>query len=124
MAARLSLNGWVASLTLKNYPGVDVFVFDPKSNRHTMVQVKTSYEKLFYVPETVDTMYTPFVFVHLTKPASARFFVVPAEDVARISDAERAAYIRDRPHVKPQQPRMISLTSLTDYEERWENLWR
>ena len=42
VAGQLCLRGIVASLTLKNYPKVDVFCLNPKNNRQVAVQVKTT----------------------------------------------------------------------------------
>lgn len=40
VAGQLCLRGYVASLTLKNYPGVDIFCLNPSNGRQVAVQVK------------------------------------------------------------------------------------
>jgi hypothetical protein len=41
VAGQLCLRGYLASLTLKNYPKVDIFVQNPKNGKQTTLQVKT-----------------------------------------------------------------------------------
>ena len=55
VAAKLCLQGFVASLTFKNYPGVDIFCFDPATNRLARVQVKTITGGVdYFLPEHID----------------------------------------------------------------------
>lgn len=127
VASELFLRGYVASMTLKNYPGIDLFVHNPETGDHIAIQVKTKRRgKLYYVPEKVDEMECPFVFVYFryprgaTLPEDVEFYIAPAHDVAKISKKLREDYIRQRPHVKPEQPRMIDLVSLFPYKDRWD----
>jgi hypothetical protein len=41
VAAELSRQEYIASLTLKNYPRVDIFVLNPKTQQQITIQVKT-----------------------------------------------------------------------------------
>lgn len=127
VASQLFLRGYVASMTLKNYPGIDIFVHNPETEEHITIQVKTKRQgKLYYVPENVDEMDSPFVFVYFKykrgepHPEDVEFYIVPAKDVAIISKNLRDDYLRQRPHVKREQPRMIDLPSLAQYKDRWD----
>jgi hypothetical protein len=66
--AELCRRGYVASLTLKNYPKVEVFAFDPTTEQTVAIQVKTARrmpnEKQigFYLPSE-ETSYCSFAAV-------------------------------------------------------------
>lgn len=68
VASQLCLKGYVASLTLKNYPGVDIFCLNPANGRQAAVQVKTTRSNAYYVPEKYPEGNCPFVFVHVVRP--------------------------------------------------------
>ena len=123
VAGHLCLKGFVASLTLKNYPKVDIFCLNPKNGKQVAVQVKTKRGgRSYYVPEDIDASDNPFVFVYIRKDDTVEFYVLRAKDVAELSKRERDDYLRERPHVKPDQPRMLSLANMTEFKDRWELL--
>jgi hypothetical protein len=94
VAGHLSLKGYVASLTLKNYPEVDIFCLNPQNGKQCTIQVKTKRGgRLYYVPEKVDDSETPFVFVYINKDDSYDFFIISVEDVAFLSAKQRQYYI-------------------------------
>ena len=41
VCAQMHLKGWTASMTLKNYPGIDILGYNPTENKRTEIQVKT-----------------------------------------------------------------------------------
>ena len=129
VSGQLMLRGYIASMTLKNYPKVDLFVHNPRTNQQTAIQVKSIFGgKMYYVPEKIDEMNTPFVFVYFTKkrgeeiPEDVEYYIVPSKVVAKISHEIRETYISDRPHVKKEQPRMIGREHLKTYKDKWENI--
>jgi hypothetical protein len=143
VAGQLCLRGYVASLTLKNYPGVDIFALNPRTNKQVAIQVKaTKVSRLhpgtsrpsatyppgtYFVPESVgEHSDQPFVFVAIGPGNDVEFFVVPGVSVADISDTERRAYldyVRSKGRaVRDLQPRMISLESLAPFRDRWDLL--
>lgn len=125
VAGQLCLQGYVASLTLKNYPGVDIFCLNPKNGKQAAVQVKTKRGgHSYYVPEHIDEAGPPFVFVYIARRnSSVAYYVVPAADVARISAKQREEYVATRPHLRPEdQPRMVSLSNLLPFQDRWDLL--
>jgi len=124
VASYLCLHGYVASLTLKNYPKVDIFVFNPRNNRNGSVQVKTKLGgKEYFLPENISETDPTFVFVMFaTKESLPQFFVVLAKDVANISERERQVWIKAHPNAKREQPRMISINSIQAFKDKWQNL--
>jgi len=72
VAGMMSLKGWVASLTLKNYPSVDIFGLDPETDKTINIQVKTTKNAKSYQVGLMrshldcinDRITSSFVFVH------------------------------------------------------------
>ncbi|MBI4212820.1 MAG: hypothetical protein HY534_00765 [Chloroflexi bacterium] len=137
VAGQLCLRGYVASLTLRNYPGVDVFALNPKTNKQVAVQVKTIRSSLsqakgqpaepqgsYFLPEVVPDH--PFVFVALHPNMAVDFYVVPGEQVRSLSECERQQYLegaRSKGRVPNDvQPRMLNLKAIEVFKDRWDNL--
>ena len=38
VCAQMHLKGWTASMTLKNYPGIDILGYNPTENKRTEIQ--------------------------------------------------------------------------------------
>lgn len=122
VAAKLCLKGYVASLTLKNYAESDIFVYDPESKRNAAVQVKTIKGGWgYFLPEHVAPAGPAFVFVRIDGD-EMEFYVVPPDDVERVSTCERDEYLAAHPRAKPDQPRMISIKGIAAYRDAWENI--
>lgn len=124
VASHLCLHGYVANLTLKNYPGVDIFAFNPKNKRSVAIQVKTKLGgKEYFLPEKINDEDPTFVFVEfVTTNHVPQFFVVSARDVAEISEWERESWIKAHTNAKKEQPRMISLRTIQEFKDQWQNL--
>ena len=124
VASCLCLHGYVASLTLKNYPGVDIFVFNPRNNRNGAIQVKTTLGVAGYLlPESISEGDPTFVFVYFeTRDSSPQFFVVPAKRVAEISEWDRQSYLNTHPNVNREQPRTIDIIDIQEFRDKWQNL--
>jgi hypothetical protein len=141
VAGQLCARGYVASLTLKNYPGVDVFALNPDNDQQVAVQVKTIRVKGkrvvgvtrssyavgdYFIPEHVDDHHErPFVFVVIRDPSNVEFYIVPGTEVALISARERQEYLdwaEQNGRTVGPQPRMLSLEALQSYRDKWENL--
>jgi hypothetical protein len=105
------MRGYVASLTLKNYPGVDIFALNPSTDRQVAVQVKAIRIKggvkvgdtastpyaygAYFIPESVDDHPNrPFVFVVIKGDTDVDYFVIPGAIVAEISKREWAGILR------------------------------
>ncbi len=123
VAGKLCLMGYNSSLTLKNFPKTDIFAFNPKNNKTISIQVKTKRGgKEYFVPEKIDEMNIPFVFVYINNDNSISYYVVPSTDVAKISHKQREDYTSKNPHVKKEQPRMIHINTIKEYKDRWDLL--
>ena len=140
VAGQLCLRGYVASLTLKNYPGVDIFALNPRTSKQVAIQVKTikvspgrrtpatAYPQgAYFIHESVDEHPDrPFVFVAIASLDQVDYFIVPGLSVADISERERQQYLDHARStgrtVSEAQPRMTSLQSLSPFKDRWELL--
>jgi hypothetical protein len=124
VASFLCLKGCMASLTLKNYPGVDIFVFNPKNNLNVSIQVKTKMRgREYFLPENINNTDPVFVFVTFqSREICPEFFIVPANLVAEISEKERQDWITLHPNAKKEQPRMISIADIQQFKDQWQYL--
>ena len=123
VAGKLCLQGFMACLTLKNYPGVDILCMNPKSGKSTTVQVKTIRDTNdYFLPERFPNKGQVFVFVRISSNDELEYFVVPAKEVEPISSEGREKYLRDHPHVSRTQPRMISVKEIESFIDRWDLL--
>jgi len=114
VAAHLCMNGIVGSLTLKNYPGVDIFAYNPVNGKHTAIQVKTTRvakSSGYWIsdPGKVKSAGTPFVFVHLSKKLPPEFYIVDASVLATLIKPEGAYFY-------------VTLKDLEAYKDRWDSL--
>jgi hypothetical protein len=123
VAGELSKKGYVASLTLKNYPGVDIFCYNPENSRQISIQVKTIRGgSRYYISDTVDAYNIPFVFVYIDSTESVKYYVVSSKKVAQLSKEEHDEYLKNHPNVSRKQPRMLSISKLNSFKDRWDEL--
>lgn len=115
VAGHLCTQGIVASLTLKNYPGVDIFAYNPVTGKHATIQVKTtrvSRSQGYWIsdPNEIRSKGTPFVFVYLGKNSPPEFYVVGAPELASL--------------IKPEGSRYwyVSIKDLEKYKDQWDRL--
>lgn len=149
VAGMMSMRGWVASLTLKNYPGVDIFGMRPENNSNEVVniQVKTTRDNTFWVGLMHSDMKTirdhikgPYVFVHLPKEdeceqsvldlSSVDFYILSKSQVIEIIQTTDEAYQKkDRGNRQLKEDYSVALLLKRDYEllapfkDQWDNLW-
>ncbi len=123
VAGQLCIRKYLASLTLKNYPQVDIFCLNPKTGKQVSVQVETKRGgKRYYVPETVADSDPSFVFVYIGADDKVDYYIIPARDVAKLSEKERNDFVRSHPDAKKGQPRMLSVKIMGTFKNRWELL--
>lgn len=143
VASIMSLKGWNASLTLKNYPAVDIFGYNPDCDKHIRIQVKTTVGQSSYMTGLIlsskvgeddvrSLIKGPYVFVHYnTKDEDKiscpipRFFILNKEDMVKIVIRENNDYF-NKPRkgvVKDSQPLSLKVDSLVGFENKWDNLW-
>lgn len=132
VAARMNLRGWVASLTLKNYPGIDIFGMNPETGQSIGIQVKSCWDSSFFVgvmhservkmPEKIQG---PFVFVHMENVDEASYYILSKSEFINLVNSTDDAYFnktRKKP-IKPEYPIALSLKDLLPYQNRWDSLW-
>ena len=140
VAAEMNLHEWVASLSLKNYPGVDIFGLNPKmGNKTANIQVKTSVSTHFYTgikhsEVSIDDLNAkitgPYVFVYAQGNSlkSMSFYVLSRSQVINLIMASDDKYYYGTHNRKvPKDDYSVMLyigrDGLEQYENKWENLW-
>jgi len=129
VAGKLCAQGYLASLTLKNYPKVDIFVLNPKNGQQTTIQVKTIRKKAknpkydgYFLPEDIDESAPYFVFVYIIDDEKVNFYIMIKSDIKNISDKIRDDYIEKHKNANPKQPRMLSINDISDYKDKWSSI--
>ena len=133
VAAKMNLRGWVASLTLKNFPGVDVFGFNPQTKQNIEIQVKSCWDRSFFIGVRHsergimnEKIHGPFVFVHIKNVDEASFYILTKSEFMDLVDTTDDAYYnkeRIKP-IKPDYPMAISIKDLTPFKDHWDSLWK
>ena len=134
VAGMMSLKGWVASLTLKNYPSVDIFGLNPETEKTVNIQVKTIRGGRSYpinlthatIDKAEEKIICPFVFVHIDKNDKVRYFIISRKeliDVIKNSDEDYLSKPRKKP-VKQTNPIAIPIAYLYLFEDKWNNIWK
>lgn len=137
VAGMMSMKGWVASLTLKNYPAVDIFGLNPKTEQTINIQVKTIRNGKNYPvgsgfnhdnleKEVCKRIKSPYVFVHIDKNDQVRYFIVSAKILINLLVQSNKDYLnksRIKP-VKGTNPIGLPLNYILPYEDLWINLWK
>lgn len=132
VAGMMSLKGWVASLTLKNYPSVDIFGLNPETEKTINIQVKTTKNQHSYqigvkrsnrhlINERITC---PFVFVHIDKNDKVRYFILTRKQlIDLIIETDDEYYNKPRVKKLKDYPIAIQLKHLIEFENKWKNLW-
>ncbi len=134
VAGMMSLKGWVASLTLKNYPSVDIFGLNPQTEKTVNIQVKTIRGGKNYpiglthatIDKAKDKITCPYVFVHIDKHDVVRYFIVSRKkliDIIKTSDKDYLSKSRKKP-VQQTNPVGIPINYLLPFENEWNNIWK
>lgn len=124
VAAMMHLHGWNASLTLKNYPSVDIFGYNPTNQKKADIQVKTGANKYTVLLGWTNQNYNPskvvgpFVFVHILPDCTWESFIVPASDVVNMVNNVCKQY--SGPAIRPIR---LKWSQLSGYKDKWNNLW-
>lgn len=132
VAGMMSLKGWVASLTLKNYPSVDIFGLDPETERTINIQVKTTKNVKSYQigvmrsqrPEIDNIITCPFVFVYIDKNNNVDYYILSRNQlIDLILTTDDEYYNRPRKEPLKDYPIAINLKDMIEYKDKWQNLW-
>jgi hypothetical protein len=133
VAGMMSIKGWVASLTLKNFPSVDIFGFNPITNEKINVQVKSTkckksynlgmkHSERGYIKNKIKGS---FVFVYFEENNHIRYFILSQQEIINLIVLTDDDYF-NKPRSKPlaDYPITLYLSELLPYENKWDNLWR
>lgn len=141
VAGMISLEGiknneiWSASLTLKNYPGVDIFALNEKSNVHVGIQVKSTYKQSSILigiklkkdssfEEVNNLIKCPYVFVIFDENFQPSFYIVSRKEMVKLAINTNDEYFQKaKEGVKPEQPIAIKVKNLQPFKNKWENIW-
>lgn len=133
VAGMMSLKGWVASLTLKNYPSVDIFGMNPLTNKTVNIQVKTTKNQTSYQIGLIHSkradihrkITCPFVFVHINKSEQVTYYILTQSELIDLIQTTDDLYfnkVRLTP-INPTYPIAINLKDLKPFENKWESIW-
>lgn len=131
VAGMMNLKGWVASLTLKNFPGVDIFGKDPETDKNISVQVKTTREDSFNIginrPQRKvlnELIKGPFVFVHVDKANNVTYYILTKDElIALINATDDAYFSRKKDKSKEDYPMALLRKDLAPFKDHWDSLW-
>lgn len=133
VAGMMSLKGWVASLTLKNYPSVDIFGLNPDTQKTVNIQVKTTKNQTSYQVGLTHSQRSkihskitcPFVFVHIDKADRVTYFILTQAELVEIIERTDDDYFnRVRiTSINPDYPIAINIKYLKCFENKWESIW-
>lgn len=80
VASQRSLRGYIASMTLKKFPGVDLFYTSPSTGRTESIQVKTTEESWVRLPKEPKARITILVdFAGWDKSKEPDFHIMPSK---------------------------------------------
>ena len=132
VAGMMSMKGWVASMTLKNYPSIDIFGLNPQTDNTVNIQVKTTKNKKdFQVGLTrqqrdiiLDKISCPYVFVHIDLIENVRYFILSREELIDLIELKDDEYF-NRPRKTPLKnyPISVHVKDLVHFENNWNNIW-
>ncbi len=132
VAGMMNLKGWIASLTLKNFPGVDIFGLNPDTGENVEIQVKSCWNNNLWIgirhserPLMEERIKGPFVFVHMEDTDTVSYFILTKKELINLIDTTDDAYF-NKPRVrqiKPDYPMAISLKDLLPFKNHWDSLW-
>ena len=139
VAGMMNLKGWVASLTLKNYPGVDIFGMNPEMDGKTVnIQVKSCWDNSFFIgvkrserDQMDKKIQGPFVFVHCENSENGKesvsFYILTKSEFINLVNTSDDKYFNG-PHknpIKDDYPIALSLKNdLLPYKDNWDSLWK
>ena len=128
VAAILHKNGWTANLTLKNYPDIDIFGYNPNGNKHSLIQVKSGCNK-YNVLTGLDTqnfknkigdIKQNYVFVRLNSNGFECFILKNSDFINLATSLFNS--IKSVSAGK-KAPIKFKWSVLMPFKDQWQNLW-
>lgn len=128
VSAMMHLRGWTAAMTLKNYPGIDIFGYNPRSGQHSNIQIKTGNDKYtiltgFKLEDSskIGLISQPYVFVHIKSFDEIECFILKASDFVALAQQECS-----KMNAKNNGANSLikfKWKDLAPYKDQWQNLW-
>ena len=133
VAARLSLMGYLVTITPKGAPEIDLLVYDIERRKVATIQVKTIRQNYVHLGVKArreeidrklgDKIKNPYVIVHILSDwNNAKFYIVPPKDLRELARKEYFEWLDKPTHRKPReelektpQPLLVSIKSLESF---------
>ena len=128
VAAELSRQGYIASITLRNTKGVDILCSNSSATKTVGIQVKTSSgsNRDWILNQKAEDYFADnlfYIFVNLNdNKKSPDFFIVPSKIVAKHTKEGHANWLKS-PGKKGQVHKDISMRKFRDPKEQYLNRW-
>jgi hypothetical protein len=126
VAAELSKDGWLATVTIKNSPGLDVLAVEPPPGQGSVsIQVKTTTKSSWVLPRPaaeVERRPNEF-FILVRMPHGAErpdYYVLPADLALRITRWHGAEFLKR--HGRAPSMITVSRAWIADFREAWHLL--
>ena len=145
VAAKLCLMGYIATLTLKAHPNIDILVYNPESGKAIGLQVKTTRQRHKNPSEDEYTIVScgypkldeklnkkvknPHVFVHVLKDETINYYVVPPEEVKKAVKNRATKYLETKSEEKRKKimegeadvgPKPLLVKDIEKYKDNWK----
>ena len=139
-AAKLTHEGYIALVTIRNTKAYDLLIFKHGQNKILPIQVKTCSRGGFRIV-TIDSIKTmdeeldkkitcPFILVDLKKEDNPKFFILNKKQMKELIKKDWGIWDKEHKHYKPlktidvqiifQLPETMKL--LDGYRNKWKNL--
>jgi len=127
VAAELTRQGYIASITLRNTKGVDVLVSNEKATKTVGIQVKTNQDstKWWLLGKKAEDYFADnlfYVFCNLNNGSKPDFFVVPSKIVAKFVRENHQRWL-NTPGKRGQKHKDNPLRQFRDKESNYLNRW-
>jgi len=127
VAAELSRRGYVASMTLRNTPGIDILASNEEATKSVGIQVKTTQGRnpgwmMSKKAEQKITGHLFYVLVCLTPNSRPAYYVVPRNVVAEFVTKSHKRWLKT-PGRQGQAHQDSSLRRFIDREHRFKDAW-
>ncbi|MDM8000374.1 MAG: hypothetical protein QUS33_10320 [Dehalococcoidia bacterium] len=135
-AARLCMMGYMAALTFKSFPGVDILAYSPTDGRCIALQVKTMSKAgsinlgKYPIPndKLKDKRITVWVHVTDSTKGEADFYVSTFGQAASIAQRGHERWYKEKPETRTLEGNMVNITNpgvdLGRFKDNWKLLER
>jgi len=141
VAAKLCLMGYVATLTLKAHPNIDILVYNPENGKAIGLQVKTTKQQYkrnsskdgFNIvtcrPDELEKrlderVKNPYVFVHVLDDGTINYYVVGPEEVKRVCKENFERWVREKKPSKEslekEHVHRVIIKDIEKYKDNWK----